>query len=107
MKALQKAGADHLCLVETNTPWYKNDMLYDISMVHKHIWSTPTKTFGASCREGKLKATTYKPGGVLSVVANSLTTKIQSVETDSMGRWAKSRFFCEKWNIYYIFYLQD
>ena len=95
MRALQKAGADHLCLIETNTPWHQNDFLYDISMVHKHIWSTPTKTFGASCRKGKHKASGYQPGGVLSVVANSLTSKIQSTETDSLGRWAKTRFFAK------------
>lgn len=65
-------------------------------MVHKNIWSTPTKTFGASCHKGKCMSNNYQPGGVLSVVANSLTSKIQSVATDSLGRWTKTRFFAKK-----------
>lgn len=37
MTALQGAEADMMCFVETNTPWHKNDLLYDISMVNKII----------------------------------------------------------------------
>ena len=73
--------------------WHRNGFIYDISTVHKHIWSTPTKTYGASRRQGKNKYIKFQPGGVLTVVAKGLTSKIQSVETDSLGRWAKTRFF--------------
>ena len=74
-------------------------------MVHKHIWSTPTKTVGASCRQDKTKFTKYQPGGVLAVVANGLTSKIQSFETDSLDRWTKTRFFAKNgiFTIYTIY----
>ena len=93
MTALKEAGADMLCFVETNTPWHKNDMIYDISTVNKIIWDTPTKTVGASCRTEGKSSTSYLPGGSLSIIANSLTTKIQSTTTDKLGRWTKVRFF--------------
>ena len=90
---MQLAGADHICLVETNTAWHRSDFLYDLSMLHKHIWKTPTKTFGTSCRSERKQKSAYQPGGVLSVVANTLTTKINTVYTESLGRWAKTNLF--------------
>ena len=96
MRAMQQAGADHICLVETNTAWHANDFLYDISMVNKHIWSIPTKTTGASCRTEKHRGSSYQPGGVMSITANSLTIKINTVATDSLGRWTKTNFFAKK-----------
>ena len=105
IRALQLAGADHISLVETNTPWHANDFLYDLTMVHRHVWKTPTKTVGASCRTEKLKSTSYQPGGVLSITANTLTTKINTVETDKLGRWAKTNFFAKDGNfIIYTIY---
>ena len=95
MRALNNTGADLISLVETNKPWHKNDLLYDISTLHKTIWSTPTKTIGASNRLDKHCSSNYLPGGVLMTVANNLTTKIQSTETDNLGRWAKIRFFAK------------
>ena len=96
LRALQRVGADHLCLVETNKPWHVNDLLYDITMVHKQVWSTPTKTVGASCRTEKPQSRKYQPGGVLSITANSLTTKINTVTNDKLGRWSKTKFFAKK-----------
>ena len=96
LRALQRAGADHLCLVETNTPWHMNDLLYEILMVHEHVWSTPTKTTGASCRSEKALSRNYQPGGVLYITANSLTTKINTVSSDGLGRWTKTIFFAKQ-----------
>ena len=95
MTALKEAGADIMCFVETNTPWHKSDMIYDISTVNKMIWDTPTKTVGASCRTEGKSSNNYLPGGALNVIANSLTTKIQSTTTDLLGRWIKVRFFAK------------
>ena len=96
MRAINNTGADLISLVETNKAWHKNDLLYDISTVNKTIWSTPTKTVGASNRLDKNSPSLYQPGGVFMTVANNLTTKIQSTETDPLGRWAKIRFFCQR-----------
>ena len=65
-------------------------------MVHKHVWSTPTKTVGASCRTEKPQSRTYQPGGVLSITANSLTTKINTVTNDKLGRWSKTKKIAKK-----------
>ena len=32
-------------------------------MVNQHIWNTPTKTVGASCRKEKFRKSAYQPGG--------------------------------------------
>ena len=96
MFALKEGHSDLLCFPETNVAWHKNDLLYDISIANKNIWHTPTKTIAASCRSEKHGPTCYQPGGVLNVVANNLTTKIQSTSSDFLGRWTKIRFFAKK-----------
>ena len=95
MNTLREGQSDLMCFVETNMPWHKNDFLYDISVANKAIWNTPTKSISASCRMDKKGSKNYQPGGVLNVVANSLTTKIQSTSSDSLGRWTKIRFFAK------------
>ena len=95
MLAMKEGQCDLMGFVETNVPWHKNDFLYDISVVNKTIWSTPTKTIAASCRSENKGSFMYQPGGVMSIVANTLTTKIQSTSTDYLGRWTKIRFFAK------------
>lgn len=93
--ALQGAQSDLLCFVETNTPWFKNDLLYAISTFDKSLWPTATKTIRASCRTEKNVSSNYLPGGTLNIIANGLTSKVQSTATDEMGRWSKIRFFAK------------
>ena len=66
---------------------------YDISVANKTIWPTPTKTVAASCRSETKGSKQYQQGGVMNIVANTLTTKIKSTSSDYMGRWTKIRFF--------------
>ena len=77
MVALQEGHCGLLCFSEANAAWYRNNFLYDISVANTNIWSTPTKTVAAPCRSEKHGPSYYQPGGVLNVVANNLTTKIQ------------------------------
>lgn len=92
---MKEGQCDLMSFVETNVPWHKNDFLYDISVVNNTIWPTPTKTLAAPCRSEIKGSKMYQPGGVMNIVANSLTTKIQSTTSDFLGRWTKVPFFAK------------
>ena len=96
VQALREGQCDLMCFVETNVPWHRNDLLYDVSIANKCIWPTPTKTIAASCRSENNGSKFYQPGGVMNIVANNLTTKIQSTSSDFLGRWTKIRLFAKK-----------
>ena len=97
MESLKAHKADMICLAETNVPWHKSDFLYDISKQNQATWQgLPTKTVAASCRSEKKTQGNYLPGGVLTVVTDTMTTKIKNVQSDPLGRWTKVNFFAVK-----------
>ena len=50
IETLKDHHADAICLPETNVPWHKHELFYDISMRNKATWKLlPTKTVVASC----------------------------------------------------------
>ena len=51
MESFKQHQADLICLSETNVPWHKHDLLYDITKQNQIMWrNSPTKTIAASCR---------------------------------------------------------
>lgn len=106
MKFLKEHKAGIICLAETNIPWHKSLFFYDVTKQNQATWSgLPTKTVAASCRNEKKTVGNYLPGGVLTVVTDTMTTKIKNVESDPLGRWTKIIFFAIKgtvsaYNIY-------
>lgn len=85
--------ADSFCLPESNVPWHKNDLHYDISKQNQLTWGyLPTKPIAASCRKDPTTSHNYQPGGALTIVTNNLTTKIKSTSSDPLGRWTKVIF---------------
>ena len=84
---------DAICLPESNVPWHKNDLHYDISKQNQLTWGyLPTKTVTASCRKDTTVSNNYQPGGALTVITSNLTTKIKSTSSDPLGRWTKVVF---------------
>ena len=76
MTSLKEHQADIICLPGTNVPWHKSDFLYDVTKQNQATWQgLPTKTVAASCRSETKTLGNYLPGGVLTVVTNTMTTK--------------------------------
>ena len=93
METLKDHKAGAVCLPETNVPWHKHDLFYDISVQNQVTWKhLPTKTVVSSCRSETKTKKNYQPGGVMTVIANTMTTKIKTTTSDSMGRWTKELF---------------
>ena len=86
-----------VCLAETNVPWHKNIFLYNVNKQNQITWKNmPVKTIAASCRRTRHTSPNYQPGGCLSIVTNTLTTKIKSSTSDYLGRWTRVNFFAKK-----------
>ena len=97
IESFKKAEADMFCLPETNVPWHKTDLLYNISKQNQITWQhLPVKTVAASCRQDKHILANYQPGGCLTTVTNTMTTKIKNATSDYLGRWTKINFFASK-----------
>ena len=70
---------------------------YDVSTQNKVTWNNiPTKTITASCRNDRKTYQHYQPGGVMTIVTNTMTTKIKTSSKDYLGRWTKVSFFATK-----------
>ena len=94
IETIKENEADVICLPETNIPWHRNDLYYDISTQNKATWnSIPTKTITAPCKDDRKTYQNYQPGGVMTIVTNTMTTKIKNCDKDYMGRWTKVFFF--------------
>jgi len=94
IETLKEAEVDMFCLTETNVPWHKTDLLYNISKQNQITWNhIPVKTVAASCRKDTYVQANYQPGGCLTTITNTMTTKIKNATSDYMGRWTKINFF--------------
>ena len=99
IESLKEADVDMVCLAETNVPWHRNDFFYNVSKQNQITWKNlPVKTVAASCKKVKQTSPNYQPGGCLTIVTNTMTTKIKNATSDYLGRWTKIMFFCNKRN---------
>ena len=90
MESLQGYSPDVICLCETNTDWKVRDNGYEADLMNRAIWNpAPTKTVVANCVWKNLQRTTYQPGGVLTVCANSMPSRIKTTFRDPYGRFVK------------------
>ena len=97
IESLKTNCVDMVCLAETNVPWHKNDFLYHVSKQNQITWSNlPVKTVAASCRRVTHTSPNYQPGGCMSIVTNTMTTKIKNATSDYLGRWTRVNFFATK-----------
>ena len=77
---LKDNSVDMVCLAETNVPWHKNDFLFNTSKQNQITWKNlPLKTVASSCRKVSHTSQNYQPGGCMTIVTNTMTTKIKKI----------------------------
>ena len=87
--------ADMICLSETNVPWHRTDMLYNVHKQNQITWNhLPIKTVATSCRQDRKTYKNYQPGGCLTVVTDTLTTKIKKFHFGLFRPLDKNKLFC-------------
>ena len=97
IKSFKENSVDMVCLAETNVPWHKNDLRYNISKQNQITWSNPpVKTVASSRRIVTHTSPNYQPGGCMTIVTNTMTTKIKNATSDYLGRWTRVNFFATK-----------